>query len=293
MPRDSIRHTLLVATVLCVVCSVLVSGSAVGLRGKQEANKQLDQQKNVLIAAGLFHVYGSNGDQGGEGAKNTHADIPQLFESVERVLIDLETGDAVEPAKVDPKTYDPRTAAKNPEQSVAIPADKDLAGIGRREKYAFVYVTKKGETIDQVVLPIYGKGLWSTLYGFLALDANANTVRGITFYEHAETPGLGGEVENPRWKAQWKGKNVFDDQGQVALEVMKGAVPGNSAQADSQIDGLSGATITGRGVSNLVRYWLGTDGFGPYLDKLRAEHSSQAETSDLTLGNCRRGGDHG
>jgi Na+-transporting NADH:ubiquinone oxidoreductase subunit C len=152
---------------------------------------------------------------------------------------------------------------------------------------------KKGEHTDQVVLPIYGKGLWSTLYGFLALDANANTVRGITFYEHAETPGLGGEVENPGWKAQWNGKNVFDDQGEVALEVIKGAVPGNSPQADHQIDGLSGATITGRGVSNLVRYWLGADGFGPYLDKLRAKHSSQTETSDLTLGNCRRGGDHG
>ena len=291
MPRDSIRHTLLVATVLCVVCSVLVSGAAVGLRGRQEANKRLDQQKNVLVAAGLFQVGGN------DGKKNTNADIPRLFESVERVLIDLDTGDVVDPAQVDPETYNPRTAAKDPEQSVAIPAEEDLAGIRQREKYAFVYVMKKGETIDQVVLPIYGKGLWSTLYGFLALDADATTVRGITFYEHAETPGLGGEVENPGWKALWNGKKIFDDQGEVAIEVVKGSVPRGSPQENHQIDGLSGATITGRGVSNLVRYWLGPGGFGPYLKKLRAQNRvSDGEasiTSDWLDNTYQRGGDHG
>jgi len=288
MPRDSIRHTLLVATVLCVVCSVLVSGSAVGLRGRQEANKRLDQQKNVLIAAGLFHEDGDN------GTKNSNADIPQLFESVERVLIDLETGDAVAPDNVDPDTYNPRSAAKDPQQSVPIPADKDLAGIHQREKYAFVFVIKKGKRIDQVVLPIYGKGLWSTLYGFLALDSDATTVRGITFYEHAETPGLGGEIENPSWKALWNGKKIFAEDEEVALRVIKGPVSGNSPQADHQIDGLSGATITSRGVSNLVRFWLGSDGFGPYLKKLRKRVSS-GDTSgpaDLTHNTRRTGGEH-
>jgi Na+-transporting NADH:ubiquinone oxidoreductase subunit C len=292
MPRDSIRHTLLVATVLCVVCSVLVSGSAVGLRGRQEANKQLDQQKNVLIAAGLFHEWGE-GEQEGDGTINTNADISRLFKLVEPLLIDLDTGDAVEPADINPDTYDPRTAAKDPNQSVSIPANEDLAGIHRREKYTFVFVIKKEGEIDQVVLPIYGKGLWSTLYGFLALDSDTTTVRGITFYEHAETPGLGGEVENPDWKAQWKGKKVFDDQGEVSLQVIKGAVPGDSPRANHQIDGLSGATITSRGVSNLVRYWLGPDGFGPYLKKILEEDPNPPGTSDLTYNPRQTGGDHG
>jgi Na+-transporting NADH:ubiquinone oxidoreductase subunit C len=280
-PRNSSLHTLWVATVLCVVCSVLVSGAAVGLRDIQEANKQLDQQKNVLIAAGLFHL------QGDDETKNTNADIPQLFESVEKMLINLETGAAVDSATIDPTTYNPRTAAKAPELSLSIPVEKDLAGIQRREKYTFVFVIRKNEKIDQVVLPIYGKGLWSTLYGYLALDADTTTVRGITFYEHAETPGLGGEVDNISWKALWKNKKLFDDQGEVALEVVKGMVPSDSPQVIHQIDGLSGATITSRGVSNLVRYWLGPDGFGPYLEKLRKENQT-------ALSSIRRmGGDHG
>lgn len=289
MPRDSMSHTLLVATVLCVVCSVLVSGSAVGLRDKQEANKLLDQQKNVLIAAGLFHQDGRLGE------KNSNADIPRLFESVERVLIDLNTGETVDPAEVDPNLYNPRSAAKNPKQSVAIPADADLAGIHRREKFAFVFVINKGDQIDQVVLPIYGKGLWSTLYGFLSLDSDTTTVRGITFYEHAETPGLGGEIENPSWKALWNGKKIFAEQGEVAIEVIKGMVPENSPQIDHQVDGLSGATITSRGVSNLVRFWLGTDGFGPYLNKLRMEVSANKTPgpSDVTYQPRQVGGEHG
>ncbi len=295
MPRDSISHTLLVATVLCVVCSVLVSGSAVGLRDRQEANKLLDQQKNVLIAAGLFH------EDSSQGEKNTNADIPRLFESVERELIDLNTGEILDSAEVDPNLYNPRTAAKDPKQSVSIPADEDLAGIHRREKYAFVFVINKGDQIDQVVLPIYGKGLWSTLYGFLALDSDTTTVRGITFYEHAETPGLGGEIENPHWKALWNGKKAFAEPGEVAIEVVKGAVPENSSKANHQIDGLSGATITSRGVSNLVRFWLGPEGFGPYLRKLR-KGASAGKTpgpsdlpgpSDVTYQRRRAGGEHG
>ena len=173
MPRDSISQTLLVATVLCVVCSVLVSGAAVGLRGFQEENKRLDQQKNVLIAAGIF-----------DEKTNSNNDVQSLFESIERVLIDLETGEPVDPSVVDPDTYDQRTASKDPMLSQPIASEDDLAGIKQREKYAFVYLVKENGNLDQIVLPIYGKGLWSTLYGFLALDTDTTTVRGITFYEH-------------------------------------------------------------------------------------------------------------
>ncbi len=258
MARDSVWRTFLVAAVLCIVCSVLVSGAAVGLRPRQERNKALDRKKNILIAAGLYEP---------------GADIEGLFAGVRSKLIDLATGKPVSPSEVDPASYDARQAARDPDQSVVIPPESDLAGIHRREKYAFVYLVEKQGQVEQYVLPIYGKGLWSTLYGFIAIDADANTIRGLTFYEHRETPGLGGEVDNPKWKELWPGKQLHDAQGQIQIEVLKGAVAPDSPAAIHQVDGISGATITCRGVSNLLRYWLGPDAFGPYLAQ-QSQHST-------------------
>ena len=258
MRRDTIGATFLVAAVLCIVCSVLVSAAAVGLRPIQAANKELYQKQNILIAAGM------------EDPEKT---VDQLFENIESILVDLETGEPVSEGVVDPETYDPVKAAKNPELSIEIPADKDIAGIKRREKYARVYLVKENGKTTKIILPVYGKGLWSTLYGFLALDADLNTVVGLTFYSHGETPGLGGEVDNPNWKAKWPGKLLRGDSGDVAIEVVKGQVVSGNPKEPHQVDGLTGATITSRGVSNLVRYWVSEDAFGPFLEKIAAETS--------------------
>lgn len=123
--------------------------------------------------------------------------------------------------------------------------------------------------LQKIILPVHGYGLWSTLYGFLALKGDANTVIGLGFYEHAETPGLGGEVDNPQWKAKWSGKQVFDAQGKIAIRVTKAAAPEGDPKAIHDVDALSGATLTSNGVNNLVHFWLGDDGFGPYLQKVR------------------------
>ncbi len=266
---NSIQGTLLVSLVLCVVCSLLVSSAAVLLRPMQEANKKLDRQRNVLLAAGV-DVDSMSSDA-----------IVEMFNDeskVKRVLIDLSTGEEivsetdVEAAGIDLATYDSKKAAKNPELSQRVQAgDGPTFGISRREKYAYVYQIMDGGKVEQFVLPIYGKGLWSTLYGYLSLKGDLSTVGGITFYEHKETPGLGGEVDNAGWKAKWIGKQVFDDAGNVDFQVIKGSVDANSAAAAHQVDGLSGATITSRGVSNMVQYWVGPDGFGKFLEKQRAQ----------------------
>ena len=120
----------------------------------------------------------------------------------------------------------------------------------------------------KVALPIEGKGLWSTLYGFLVLGSDGATIRGITFYQHGETPGLGGEIDNLDWKALWDGRQAFDADGRPVIEVVKG-----KASGPTEVDGLSGATLTSRGVTNLVRFWLGDNGFGPYLEQFRAAGS--------------------
>lgn len=254
MQRDSIANTFLVATSLCVVCSVLVSSASVGLRPLQEANKVRERQRNILKAAGLY---------------DSSQPLDELYEQViEPRLVDLETGEYADESVVDPESFDQRSAAKDPALSVELASDSGLSGFKRREKYSFVYLVRddQGE-LEQVVLPVYGKGLWSTCYGFVALEGDLQTIRGITFYEHGETPGLGGEIENPAWTDKWKDKQAFCED-KPCIEVIRGAVDPNSSAASHQVDGIAGATITSRGVSNLVRYWLGDNAFGPFLKKL-------------------------
>ena len=167
--------------------------------------------------------------------------------------------------------YDQRKASADPMMSVELPGGQDIAGISRRANMAPVYLLTEGDTIKQVVLPVHGYGLWSTLYGFLSLEGDFNTITGLRFYEHAETPGLGGEVDNPKWRAKWDGKKVFDEEGNVEIRVVRGYVDEKTANAEHKVDGLSGATLTSNGVTNLLQYWLGDHGFGPYLKNMRTE----------------------
>lgn len=259
--RDSIAQTLTVATVLCVACSFVVSVAAVGLRGKQEQNKVLDRQKNILDAAGL-----SVGEFGKPASELSREQIESLYEWVSEALVDLETGEYVTDLNV--ADYDAREAAAKTETSTEIGDVEYDPGVGRRENIAKVYfVTRPGEDeFQQVVLPVYGKGLWSTLYGYLALKRDLQTIQGLTFYEHLETPGLGGEVDNPDWKAQWEDKKFYDAEGNPSALVYKGVAPSGS---DYAVDGLSGATITSRGVTNLLRYWASEDGYKPFLSRLQ------------------------
>ena len=261
--KDSLSGTIAVATLLCVACSFVVSLAAVSLKEKQEANKLLDQQKNILDATGL-----SIGEYGKPAAELEIEQIEELGQWISAKLVDLETGDYNE--TLDVEKYDAKEAAGKEDQRIEITDPKFDPGEKYREKVAKVYFVKKpGEDkVRQVVLPVYGKGLWSTLRGYMALKADLETIQGLTFYEHAETPGLGGEVDNPDWKAQWEGKKLFDANDNPIAEVCKGPAP---ASNDHGVDGLSGATITSRGVTNLLRYWASEDGYGPFLAKLETE----------------------
>ena len=259
MKPDSTKRTFTVAFVLCLVCSLLVSVAAVGLRPLQKRNQELKLRRNVLKAAGLWQE------------EFTDQDVNATFESIEAILVNLPRSEEIGEAGTinvtkDVATYDTRRAANDPDQQVLIPDGIDAAGIKRREPVARVFLVMNEGAVDQIVLPVYGKGLWSTLYGFLALDADTRTVRGITFYEHAETPGLGGEIDNDDWKAQWAGKVALDDEYQPQIDVVKGVADPDAA---NQVDGLSGATITSNGVEGLVEYWLGEDAFGPFLERFR------------------------
>lgn len=245
------------AAAVCLVCSIFVSGAAVALKPRQEENKVLDRQEKVLSVAGLVRP----------GEELTPDMVRARFdENIVARVIDLETGEYVD--DVDPTEFDMRAAMKDPAQSVEAPANP--AKVMRLPKHALVYHVLNEGKVDQVILPIQGKGLWSTLYGFLALEADGQTIAGIVFYEHGETPGLGGEVENPKWRAGWKGRKVYGEDGTPEIEVIKGSAPPASV-ASYKVDGLSGATITSRGVSHLVQFWMSEEAFKPYILKFREE----------------------
>ena len=252
MANDSMKKTFGVALALCVVCAVVVASSAVLLRPTQQANKTLDLKKNILASAGLLQ----------EGVS-----VETQFAQVATRVVDLETGRFTD--AVDAATYDQRKASKDPALSISLTDGNDPAKLKRRAQYATVYIVEGENGVEKVILPIKGYGLWSTLYGFLALESDLQTVAGIGFYEHAETPGLGGEVDNPNWKASWVGKQAYS-AGELAISVVKGKVDLELAGSESQIDGLAGATLTTRGVNNIVQYWLGDQGFKPFITHLKA-----------------------
>ncbi len=254
MQRD-VLYIFVFAALVCAVCGVLVSSAAVVLKPMQDANIEMERQRNVLLAAGLMEP----------GEKLGREELDVRFTKIQDVMVDLATGEELPDA--DPGAFDRDGALADPTLSKEVPANR--AGVRRVALQMPIYqvVSEAGE-LEMVIIPVEGKGLWSTLMGYLALSADTETVRGLTFYSHKETPGLGGEVDNPRWKALWVGRRAFDDEWKPALEVIKG-VAGTPEEDPHRVDGLSGATITARGVSELVRFWLGEQGFEPYLRNLR------------------------
>lgn len=259
MPKlDSTRYTVLFAAAVSVVCALLVATAAVGLRERQEINALLYKQKNVLLAASLLKP--------GESASS--AEVLAIFDQRIRVrVVDLQTGQLVPEDQFDAKGYDQRKARNDPALShAAAPNDAQVA---RLPKYGTVYqvATPQGQ-IEQLVLPIEGMGMWGTVYGFLSLDRDGNTVRGLTFYEQKETPGLGGEIANPKWQALWVGRKAYDASWTPQLAVIKGQA-GPPAQDPHHVDGLSGATITSNGITRVVRFWLSGQGYAPYLKTLQ------------------------
>lgn len=279
------KRTFKVAITLCFICSIVVSSLAYFLKDIQKREKEAFRQQNILAAAGLW-VDGSTADE--------------LFKDngVTAVGIDLEDYKPEAGDLTDAK-FDTEKALQSPALSREIPSSEDIAGLKKMEKYSVVYQVESEAKVQAIVLPIRGKGLWSTLYGFVALDlsemdkgADHIKVSGLTYFKHGETPGLGGEVDNALWKDKWRPREKteeheasaiypFDADWNVIVEVTK------NKTNDHQVDAISGATLTSNGVTNMLQFWLGKNGFGPYiknLAKANAPNSTdKAETASLII----------
>ena len=230
--KDSVSGTVTVVVLLSLVCSIVVSGAAVALKSKQDEQKALDVQRNILTVAGLMK------EDNASVIKDTYSKF------IEPRLVDLQSGDYVQASAEEINKFEPKDAVKDPAKSQAIQGN-----------------------VTQVVLPMYGRGLWSTMYGFVSVAPDANTIKGITYYDQGETAGLGGEIANPRWQAQFVDKKLFDEQGNQKFKIYKGS---SAADKEHGVDGLSGATLTSNGVQGSFDYWFSQNGFGPFLAKFKA-----------------------
>lgn len=255
--KESFRQILIVSIGVCLVCSIFVSSSVVILKPIQEKNKLLEKMSTIVFAAGLV-----------ESLNSKSTDIKLLYDKLKIKIIDLSTGLPIENQE---EYFDIKQKIESNDESifVQIPQSQDIAKIVKKPKYSFVYILEDNNKIKTIILPIYGKGLWSTMYGFLSLDEDLSTVKKIIFYEHGETPGLGGEIDNPNWQQIWVGKKIYDNNYNLQIEVIKGHVDSNSPNAIHKVDGLSGATLTTNGVNNLIHFWMSEEGFKPFLLNLK------------------------
>ncbi|MCX8083351.1 MAG: NADH:ubiquinone reductase (Na(+)-transporting) subunit C [Calditerrivibrio sp.] len=217
--------------------SFIVSATVQLLKDKQEENVRLDRLKHIfsLVENGSIE--------------------PKVL------LVDIKTGDSKEVTS-DVDFFNNFRLLATGEGAVKINKKDDFIGVGSHPRYMPVYLFYDGDKLINAVFFVYGNGLWSTMYGFLSLKGDLRTIQGITFFDQKETPGLGGEVDNPIWKAKWEGKKLFDDDGRFRFSVSKGS-------DQFSVDGLSGATLTTRGVDNIVKFWFGDNGYKKFLERLK------------------------
>ena len=268
MNKDSPAKALLVVLSVALVCSLLVSITVVTLRPVQYRNQLIEQSRKIMDLTGLIEP----------GEILSEAAMKEAVGQLDMRLLDIDQGKFS--SVMDPADFDPRAARSDPELSVAIPDSDDLAGLGRRESFAVIYLIWQGANVDRIILPVYGQGMWSTLYGYIALEADLNTIAAMTFYEQAETAGLGDQVQSREWLGKWRGRKIYSDAGSVRFRVASSVVAPDSPEASYEVDVMTGATITGDAVTRLIRYWFGPQGYAPFIESLKARPPSRDTLED-------------
>jgi len=257
MQQESLAKTLSIAFIVILFCALLVSSAVVYLRPLQAANEAPLSYRNILEVAGLV---------GQRTSKTSEEDMLALFQQIETQLLDLNTSRATTQYQHNQLNF--RSSSNDPQTSIVIEKKFDKAMIQRRPNKIPVYWVHSDETTTKLVLPIYGKGMWSMIYGYIALEQDLNTISGIGFYEQGDTPGIGEKIQEKRWLAQWQGKKLYDENNELALNVDSKIK--KFGEKNFQIDGISGATKTVNGVFNIIHYWFGSQGYRTFL----IEHKS-------------------
>lgn len=242
-PNESRTKTVIVAFLVSAVCAALVSGATVFLRPIQSANRAAEEQARIAaLVRGIPGMAGLLEESGG---------------ALSTVVIDLESGRAA--GDVTPETLE--TVLADPTNWTALEPGADLAGLGQRPDFAQVFLLRDEGGISLALLPMTGQGYGGRIDAILALQEDMNTIAGIAITGHSETPGLGGRIEEASWRASFPGTETRDAGGEIQFQVARGA-----ASSIYEVDGITGATRTGSGVTRMVRFWLGPEGYGPLID---------------------------
>ncbi len=248
LPNDSKVKTLAVAFVVALVCASAVSLTAVLLKPRQEAN--LRQARLARMEQMIAALPGVAAVMRGSG-----------LTTLETVVVDLERGAVAQ--EIDPANFDFRAAIADQSAALALERDSDIARIGTRPRFAPAYLLRKEGKLALLVLPVYGAGYQSVIHAYLALAGDLRTVAAFNIVEQGETPGLGARIADPAWQSAWPGRQVADADGVIRIAVVRGG-----ATTIHEVDGISGATRSTTGVTNLLRFWLGERGYGPFLRHL-------------------------
>ena len=263
----------MVVLAVAFTCSVLVSTASITLKPVKLLNQKVERSRHIVGLTGLVPT----------DEELSNDEILGAVEQLDIRVIDVSSGEFDD--SIDPDTFDARAAVNDPDLSVAIPPADDLARLGRRARHAIVYLVWEDDDLKRVIFPIEGQGMWSTLYGLLALETDLNTIGAVTFYEQAETAGLGDQITNPDWLAKWDGRQLFNNGGDLQFRVAAASVDEGSPAAIYQVDGISGATVTASSVTRLVEFWFGPGGYGPFLENLKTEPPArQKSDEDVTAG---------
>jgi Na+-transporting NADH:ubiquinone oxidoreductase subunit C len=247
---------------VALFCSFMVSTAVYWLRPMQLAYADIERNRAILVAGNLAP----------HDAELNDRDVVARFVALETRIFDRQTG--LFTTAIDAVSYDYRAAATDPAMSTAVAAELDIAGIGTQARYLPVYSILDDET-RRVIVPIYGRGMWSTIYGYVSVAAEGLTIAGIAFYEHGETPGIGDRIQNPDWLAQWRGKRIYANDATVQLFF---AAEDSSGPPEFRIDAITGATATVSAVERILRFWLGPQAYGPALQLIAAEVAGDGET---------------
>lgn len=254
----STTRTIIVTLVITTFCAVLVVAASSLLKPRQLAWLAIEMNRSIVTAMEPSLIAGD---------VLTPTEVVERVSQLDILLIDLKTG--ARSSAADPLLYNFFSAGENPELQYKIPPSMDVAGLVHRPTLAPVYRHYEGVTLQRVGLPIYGPGMWSRIAGYIVLESDCNTIANIYFYQHGETPGIGDQIESPEWRKQWVGKKIRNEKGDFKFQQRKSTqVKGTD---EYQIDAISGATVTSAAVILQAQYWLGDDGYGPYITRQREE----------------------